>query len=56
MRSLVAGIVLLSAAVCLAADGVPAAAPSSCSDVPGSPVCKAASKDLRAARQASPAV
>ncbi|HYR41403.1 MAG TPA: hypothetical protein VER98_00125 [Terriglobia bacterium] len=54
MRSLLVGIVLLSAAVCLAADGVPTTAPSSstCSDVAGSPVCKASSKDLKAARKA----
>ncbi len=52
MRPLVAGIVLLSAAVCLAADGLPTTAPLSCSDVPGSPVCKAASNDLKAARHA----
>ena len=52
MRSLFTGIVLLGAAVCLAADGVPAAAPSSCSDAAGAPACKAPSKDLKAARQA----
>ena len=49
MRLLFTGIVLLSAAVCLAADGV---SPSACSDTAGAPVCKAASKDLKAARQA----
>ena len=52
MRSLFTGIVLLGTAVCLAADGVPAAAPSSCSDAAGAPACKAPSKDLKAARQA----
>jgi general secretion pathway protein D len=52
MRSLFTGIVLLGAAVCLAADGVPAAAPSACSDAAGAPACKAPSKDLKAARQA----
>ncbi len=50
MRSLLAGIVLLVASVGLAADGVPA--PSACSDAAGAPACKAASKDLKAARQA----
>ena len=49
MRSLFTGIVLLSAAVCPAADVV---SPSACSDTAGAPVCKAASKDLKAARQA----
>jgi len=52
MRSLFTGIVLLGAAVCLAADGVPIAAPSACSDAAGAPACKAPSKDLKAARQA----
>ena len=52
MRSLLTGLVLLGAAVCLAADGVPTAAPSACSDAAGAPGCKAASKDLKAARQA----
>jgi general secretion pathway protein D len=52
MRSLFTGIVLLAATVCLAADGVPTAAPSACSDAAGAPACKAASKDLKAARQA----
>jgi tetratricopeptide (TPR) repeat protein len=51
MRSLFTGIVL-SAAVCLAADSVPTAAPSSCSDAAGAPACKAPAKDLKAARQA----
>ena len=52
MRSLLTGLVLLGAAVCLAADAVPTAAPSACSDAAGAPACKAASKDLKAARQA----
>jgi general secretion pathway protein D len=52
MRSPFTGIVLLAATVCLAADGVPTAAPSACSDAAGAPACKAASKDLKAARQA----
>ncbi len=52
MRSLLTGIVLLGAAFCLAADGVPTAAPSACSDAAGAPACRAASKDLKAARQA----
>ncbi|HYR44659.1 MAG TPA: hypothetical protein VER98_16630, partial [Terriglobia bacterium] len=52
MRSLFTGIVLLGAAVCLAADSVPTAAPSACSDAAGAPACKAPSKDLKAARQA----
>ena len=52
MRSLLTGLVLLGAAVCLAADGVPTAAPSACSDAAGAPACKATSKDLKAARQA----
>jgi hypothetical protein len=52
MQSLFTGIVLLVAAVCLAADGVPTAAPSACPDAAGAPACKAAAKDLKAARQA----
>ncbi|MBI1740733.1 MAG: hypothetical protein HYR57_07610, partial [Candidatus Koribacter versatilis] len=51
MRSLLAGMVLF-AAVCLAADGVPTTAPSACSDAAGAPACQAAAKDLKAARQA----
>ncbi|MBI3474494.1 MAG: hypothetical protein HY010_02085 [Acidobacteria bacterium] len=49
MRSLFTGILLLSAAACLAADGIPS---SPCSEAAGAPACKAAAKDLKAARQA----
>ncbi len=51
MRLLFTGILLLSAAACLAADGASTALPTSCSDA-GAPACKASSKDLKAARQA----
>ena len=50
MRSLFTVIVLLGSTVYLAADGVPA--PFTCSNSPGAPPCKAAKKDLKAARQA----
>lgn len=40
------------AAVCLAADTPPAAAPSLCSNSRGAPACRGSSKDLKAARQA----
>ncbi len=43
-------IALLAPTACLAADG--AAAPLTCSDSPGAPGCKAAKRDLKAARQA----
>jgi len=52
MRSLFMGIVLSGAAVCLAADVAPTIAASACSDAAGAPACKAAAKDLKAARQA----
>src|SRR5882724_4002593 len=52
MRLLFTGIVLLVGAVCLAADGVPTAVLSTCTDAAGAPACKATSKDLKAARQA----
>src|SRR5258708_39285587 len=52
MRWLPAGICLLLAGVCLAADTSPAAAPSLCSNTAGAPVCKAPTKALKAARQA----
>ncbi len=52
MRSLLAGIVLLSVGVCLASDPPAITAPSACSDAAGAPVCKGAAKDLKAARQA----
>ena len=51
MRWLPAGIYLLLAGVCLAAD-TPAAAPSLCSNSGGAPVCHGPKKDLKAARQA----
>jgi general secretion pathway protein D len=52
MRWLPAGIGLLLAGVCLAADTPPAAAPSLCSNSTGAPACRGTSKDLKAARQA----
>ena len=52
MRWLPAGICLLLAGVCLAADTSPAAAPSLCSNTAGAPACKGSVKDLKAARQA----
>ena len=51
MRWLPAGISLLLAGVCLAAD-IPTAATSLCSNTAGAPACKALPKDLKAARQA----
>jgi general secretion pathway protein D len=51
MRWLPAGIGLLLAGVCLAAD-TPVAAPSLCSDSGGAPPCHGPAKDLKAARQA----
>ena len=52
MRWLPAGIVLLLAGVCLAADTPQAAAPPLCSNSAGTPVCHGPKKDLKAARQA----
>ncbi|HMB82887.1 MAG TPA: type II and III secretion system protein [Terriglobales bacterium] len=52
MRWLPAGIALLLAGVCLAADTPPAAAPSLCSNSAGAPACHGPAKDLKAARQA----
>ena len=52
MRWLPAGIVLLLAGVCLAADTPQAAAPPLCSNSAGAPVCHGPKKDLKAARQA----
>ena len=52
MRWLPAGIVLLLAGVCLAADTPPAAAPPLCSNSAGAPACHGPKKDLKAARQA----
>jgi len=52
MRSLFTVIALLGSTFCLAADGVPASGPYTCSDSPGAPACKAAAKDLKAARKA----
>jgi general secretion pathway protein D len=52
MRSLLAGIVFLGAGLCLATDKVPTSPPSACSDAAGAPACKAAAKDLKAARHA----
>jgi general secretion pathway protein D len=51
MRWLPAGIGLLLAGVCLAAD-TPVASPSLCSDSGGAPPCHGPAKDLKAARQA----
>ncbi len=51
MRWLPAGISLLLAGVCLAAN-TPTAATSLCSNTAGAPACKALPKDLKAARQA----
>jgi hypothetical protein len=51
MRWLPAGICLLLAGVCLAAD-TPVAAPSLCSNSRGAPACHGPLKDLKAARQA----
>src|ERR1039458_9534160 len=51
MRWLPAGVCLLLAGVCLAAD-TPVAAPSLCSNSGGAPVCHGPKKDLKAARQA----
>jgi general secretion pathway protein D len=52
MRWLPAGIALLLAGVCLAADTAPVAAPSLCSNSAGAPACHGTAKDLKAARQA----
>jgi general secretion pathway protein D len=52
MRWLPAGICLLLAGVCLAADTPSAAAPSLCSNSAGAPTCHGPAKDLKAARQA----
>jgi tetratricopeptide (TPR) repeat protein len=52
MRWLPAGIFLLLAGVCLAADTPPADAPSLCSNSGGAPACHGPAKDLKAARQA----
>ncbi|MGD1213828.1 MAG: hypothetical protein ABR861_02445 [Terriglobales bacterium] len=52
MRWLPAGIALLLAGVCLAADTPPAAAPPLCSNSGGAPACQGPAKDLKAARQA----
>jgi general secretion pathway protein D len=52
MRWLPAGIALLLAGVCLAADTPSAAAPSLCSNSAGAPACHGPVKDLKAARQA----
>src|SRR5450756_283439 len=52
MRWRAAGIALLLAGVCLAADAPSAAAPSLCSNSAGAPACHGPAKDLKAARQA----
>jgi len=52
MRWLPAGVALLLAGVCLAADTPPVAAPSLCSNSGGAPACRGRAKDLKAARQA----
>jgi tetratricopeptide (TPR) repeat protein len=52
MRSLPAGIALLFAGVCLAAETPPAAAPLPCSNSAGVPACRGSAKDLKEARQA----
>jgi tetratricopeptide (TPR) repeat protein len=51
MRWLPAGISLLLAGVCLAAD-TPAIAPPLCSNSSGAPACRGPKKDLKAARLA----
>jgi tetratricopeptide (TPR) repeat protein len=51
MRWLPAGIVLLLAGLCLAAD-TPAAVPPLCSNSAGAPACHVPKKDLKAARRA----
>jgi general secretion pathway protein D len=52
MRWLSAGIAVLLAGVCLAADTPPAAVPSLCSNSAGAPACHGIARDLKAARQA----
>jgi tetratricopeptide (TPR) repeat protein len=52
MRWLHAGIILLLAGVCLAADTQPTATPALCSNSGGASTCHAPAKDLKAARQA----
>ncbi|MFZ0798172.1 MAG: type II and III secretion system protein [Terriglobales bacterium] len=52
MRWLPAGISLLLAGICLAADTPPAIAPPLCSNSLGAPACQGSSQDLKAARQA----
>ncbi|MFY9841954.1 MAG: hypothetical protein ACLP0H_04065 [Terriglobales bacterium] len=52
MRWLSAGIAVLLAGVCLAADTPPADAPPRCSASGGAPPCHGNAKDLKAARQA----
>src|ERR1700686_2741445 len=52
MRWLSAGFFFLFAAVCLAADTAPAAAPSLCSNTRGAPACQGSARDLKVARQA----
>jgi len=52
MRWMPAGMTVLLAGVCLAADTPPAAAPSLCSNSAGAPACHGPVKELKAARQA----
>jgi general secretion pathway protein D len=52
MRWLPAGLSLLLAGVCFAADTPPSAAPALCSNSAGAPACHGPAKDLKAARQA----
>src|ERR1700687_490758 len=52
MRWLFTIIVLFGSAACVADEGVSAPAQFTCSNSPGAPACKAAAKDLKAARHA----
>jgi tetratricopeptide (TPR) repeat protein len=52
MRSVLAGLILLLAGVCLAADPPPILVPSICSSSSGAPACSGPAKDLKAAHQA----
>jgi hypothetical protein len=51
MQRSLAGFLLMTAGVCLAAD-TPATPPSFCSNTKGAPACRGSAKDLKAARQA----
>src|SRR6202167_2066884 len=52
MRSVPAGLILLLAGVCSAADAPPIVGPSICSSSGGAPACSGPAKDLKAAHQA----